>query len=99
MGLTRDNIIGIGKDPNTAVPMNPVWGMLEDTYMRSIDGYYFRRRWGFEAPIMFVLHVEIIANTWSEAQPWPHADFAAIKQRRDLRALGIDRELRSHGCG
>ncbi|KAI0113628.1 hypothetical protein GGR51DRAFT_19401 [Nemania sp. FL0031] len=123
IALTREDIVGIGKDPTTAVPMNPEWGLPDDTYLGSVDvfhqihcldtlrqglitnyDYYFGKKWGFEPPIMFELHlrhctnmvlqalmchsdVEIVTNTWSEAQPWPYADFAVTKQCRDFELL------------
>ncbi|KAI1316447.1 hypothetical protein F5Y16DRAFT_406852 [Xylariaceae sp. FL0255] len=122
ISVTRDDIVGIGKDPNTAVRMNPVWGDPE-TYLGSVEifhqihclntlrkglinnyDYYYGQKWGWEPPIMFELHlrhctnmllqtlmchsdVEIVTNMWSEAQPWPYADFGVIKQCKDFEKL------------
>ncbi|KAJ8123454.1 hypothetical protein ONZ43_g603 [Nemania bipapillata] len=115
VGIGKDPEIAVKLNPEWGMPEGTYMGSVDvfhqihclDTLRRGLItnyDYYFGKRWGFEPPIMFELHlrhctnmilqtlmchsdVEVVTNTWSEAQPWPYADFGVIKQCRDFEKL------------
>ncbi|KAI1428774.1 hypothetical protein F5Y12DRAFT_710721 [Xylaria sp. FL1777] len=60
IGLAHEDITGIGKDPTIAVLMSPE-GLITNYDL------CFGRRWGFEEPIVFELHLRHCTDTATES--------------------------------
>lgn len=39
-GITHDDVLRIGKDPQRAIRFNPAWGLGEDLYMAEVDVFH-----------------------------------------------------------
>ncbi|KAI8955241.1 hypothetical protein F4801DRAFT_574828 [Xylaria longipes] len=84
IGITREDITRIGDSSQTTTTTSGRGGfeppIMFELHLRHCTNMLLQT-------LMCHSDVEIVTNTWSEAQPWPYADFAVTKQCRDFEKL------------